>query len=225
MKEKHPLRQKVSALFADTSPFMTAVGQLALLAVLNLCLVVTGLPVVTLGAALTALYAVLAQRRALSFAGAFTAFFRALWRRWRPATLCYLAVLATGAPLVLYLRLLLLHHLTDRMLLLLPLLLLGALWAMTVQWVFPLLALTNHGAVHCLGRACLLGLRELWRSLLLLALDAVPLVLFFLYAQLFMTLWGFWCLLGFALLALVKFLVMEPVLRPLQVPSDTAGRS
>ena len=62
-------------------------------------------------------------------------------------------------------------------------------------------------------RAFLLGLGELWRSLAALVLDLLPLVLLILYARTFMILTGFWLLLGFALIALLKLLVMEPVLR------------
>lgn len=47
----------------------------------------------------------------------------------------------------------------------------------------------------------------------MLAVECVPLVLFFLYARTFMLLIGFWILLGCALIGLVKLLIMEPVLR------------
>lgn len=59
MKKPLGLWNKFSNLVSDSSPLMTRVGQVALLVVCNLCWLVCSLPVVTMGAATTALYAVL----------------------------------------------------------------------------------------------------------------------------------------------------------------------
>lgn len=211
--KKPGLWQRFSNLVSDSSPLMTRVGQVALLAVCNLCWLVCSLPVVTTGAATTALYAVLLERRELSFDTAFTAFFRAFRRCWRTATALWLPALVLGVVWLWAAWLTAVQNLLNNAFALLPLLVSGAVWAFVVLWLFPLLAIGGGRPGALLRKAFLLGLGELWRSMVMLLIELVPLALFFLYAKTFMLLSGFWILLGFALLALLKLLVMEPVLR------------
>jgi hypothetical protein len=211
--KKPGLWRKFSNLVSDSSPLMTRVGQVALLAVCNLCWLICSLPVVTMGAASTALYAVLLERRDLSFDKAFTAFFRAFRRCWRTATLLWLPALFLGLVWLWAAWLTAAQNLVNNAFALLPLLVSGAVWAFVVLWLFPLLAAAGGRPGPLLRKALLLGLGELWRSMVMLVIQLVPLALFFLYARTFMILTGFWILLGFALLALLKLLVMEPVLR------------
>lgn len=211
--KKPGLWQRFSNLVSDSSPLMTRVGQVALLAVCNLCWLVCSLPVVTTGAATTALYAVLLERRELSFDTAFTAFFRAFRRCWRTATALWLPALVLGVVWLWAAWLTAVQNLLNNAFALLPLLVSGAVWAFVVLWLFPLLAIGCGRPGALLRKAFLLGLGELWRSMVMLVIELVPLALFFLYARTFMILTGFWILLGFALLALLKLLVMEPVLR------------
>ena len=211
--KKPGLWQRFSNLVSDSSPLMTRVGQVALLAVCNLCWLVCSLPVVTTGAATTALYAVLLERRELSFDTAFTAFFRAFRRCWRTATALWLPALVLGVVWLWAAWLTAVQNLLNNTFALLPLLVSGAVWAFVVLWLFPLLAIGGGRPGALLRKAFLLGLGELWRSMVMLVIELVPLALFFLYAKTFMLLSSFWILLGFALLALLKLLVMEPVLR------------
>ena len=222
--KKPGLWQKFSNLVSDSSPLMTWVGQVALLAVCNLCWLVCSLPVITTGAATTALYAVLLERRGMSFDAAFTTFFRAFRRCFRTATVLWLPALALGAAWVWSAWLTVSHGFTNNAFALLPLLVSGAIWMFTLSWAFPLLAAGCRGVGHLVRKSFLLGLGELWRSLVMLAADLLPLVLFVLYARTFMFLAGFWVLLGFALIALVKLLVMEPVLRR-HVPGNSSKGS
>lgn len=213
MKKSGGLWKKFSDLVSDNSPLMTRVGQVALLVVCSLCWLVCSIPVVTMGASTTALYAVLLERRNLSFDAAPGAFFRAFRRYWRTATALWLPALALGAAWLAAAWLTAARGLLNNAFALLPLLVSGAVLAFVLQWAFPLLASGCRGIGPVLRKAFLLGLGELWRSALGLAVDCLPLVLLFLYARTFMTLMGFWVLLGYALIGLVKLLIMEPVLR------------
>ena len=211
--KKPGLWQKFSSLVSDGSPLMTRVGQVALLVVCNLCWLLCSLPVVTMGASSAALYAVLLERRGMSYDAAFLAFFRAFRRCWRTATVLWLPLMAMGAVWLWAAWATAAQRLVNNAFALLPLLVSGAVWAFTTAWAFPLAAAGEKHPGGVLRKALLLGLSELWRSVLMLVLDLLPLVLLLLYARTFMILAGFWTLLGFALIALVKLLVMEPVLR------------
>lgn len=211
--KKPGLWQKFSQLVADSSPLMTVVGQIALLVVCNLCWLLCSLPVVTMGAATTALYDVLMARRGMTYDTAFISFFRAFRRRWRTATLLWLPIILLGAVWMTAAWLTAARGLSNNAFALLPLLLSGAVGAFVVLWLFPLLAVSGGRPAQLVRQAFVLGLSELWRSLTALALECIPLLLFLLYARTFMILGAFWCLLGFALIGWCKLLVLEPVLR------------
>ena len=211
--KKPGLWQRFSNLVSDGSPLMTRVGQVALLVVCNLCWLICSLPLVTMGPATAALYSVLLERKGMSYDAALVSFFRSFRRYWRKALLLWLPAMALGAVWLWAAFLTAAQGLMNNAFALLPLLVSGAIWAFTVAWAFPLVAIGVQGCGQVVRRAFLLGLGELWRSLAALVLDLLPLVLLILYARTFMILTGFWLLLGFALIALLKLLVMEPVLR------------
>lgn len=202
---------------------MTHVGRVALLVVVNICWLICALPVVTAGASSAALYAVLLSFSDLTFDTAFKAFFHAFARHFRTATLLWLPALVLGGLLVLDWRLMDAQGLTEHFVVLLLLLLAAAVYCFSLQWLFPVLSATGRGPWATVKLAFLLGLRELWRSFLLLAITCVPLLLFLFYARTFMALWGCWLLIGFAILAFFKMKLMAPVLRELkpQHPSKT----
>lgn len=211
--KKPGLWQTFSQLVSDSSPLMTRVGQVALLVVCNLCWLLCSLPIITMGAASTALYAVLLERQGMSFDTAFIAFFRAFRRCWRTATLLWLPILILGAVWMSAAWLTAAQGLSNNAFALLPLLISGAVGTFVVLWIFPLLAAGGGRPLQLVKRAFLLGLSELWRSLAVLALECVPLLLMLLYARVFMVLGAFWMLLGFALIGWLKIMILEPVLR------------
>lgn len=218
MKKKGALGQKICQIFSDSSPFMTLIGRIALLVVVNLCWLVASLPVVTVGASTTALYTVLLASSDLTFDSAFKAFFAAFSRHFKIATLLWLPALALGGLLLFDWRLLRAQGLADNFGVSVLLLLAAAVYCFSLQWLFPVLAATGKRVVPTLKLAFLLGLRELWRSFLLLGITCVPLLLFLFYSKTFAALWGCWLLIGFAVLAFLKIRLMAPVLRALQTP-------
>ena len=193
---------------------MTAVGQLMLLVVLNLCWLVCSLPLITAGAATTALWAVLLDRDEHSYFSAIPAFFRAFRRHLKSATILWLPYLVIGAVLLLDFALLLQHNALNNALLLMPLLLSAALWSMTQLWLYPLLTLDRTLSPAAAVRAAFItALRELWRSLAGLAVLAIPVVIFLLYGKLFVQLLPLWILAGFSLPIRLILLLTEPVLK------------
>ncbi|MBQ7777829.1 MAG: DUF624 domain-containing protein [Oscillibacter sp.] len=215
MKQKSSLLHRLFSLAGDSSPLMTAVGKAMLLVVLNLCWLLCSLPLVTVGAASTALYSILLERGEHSYLSAVPAFFRAFRRCFRTATCLWLPYLLTGAALLFDFSLLLQHEAVNNPLLLTPLLLSAALWGMTQLWLHPLLALNSElRPVSALRESFLAALRELWRSLAGLAILAVPLVVFLLYGKLFVQLLPLWVLAGSSLSARLALLLTEPVLKP-----------
>lgn len=88
MRKKPSVWKRFTGVFADNSRLMTLVGRVSLLAELNLCWLVCSLPVVTGGASLTALYAVLTEEPGLEFDTAFKRFFQVFARQFRRTLPC-----------------------------------------------------------------------------------------------------------------------------------------
>lgn len=215
MGKKPSFWQRAADFFADTSLLMTLAGRAALYALLNLCWLVCCLPVVSVGASTAALYSVLLHREGLSYDAVPGAFFRAVLKTWKTATLLWLPMLALGMLLLLDGRLLAAQGLTDNPFVLALLLLAEVVYAFTLLWLFPVLSAAGGRAAAVVKTAFLLGLRELWRSLVLMAGQVLALLLLFWCAGTSLTLVGLWVLFGFSGLARLALWVMEPVLRTL----------
>ena len=213
LKKKPSFLQLIVRLFSDSSPFMTFVGHIAFLVVLNLCWLVCSLPLVTAGASTAALYSVLLERQDHSYLSAVPAFFRKLRQQFKRATLLWLPFMVVGAFLLFDLWLMLQRQLMNNTVLLTPLLLSAAVWGMTLLWLYPLLASKGDlPFAAALRSAFLFALSELWRSLAALIILLVPPVLFLFYARIFVQLLPFWLLLGGSLAARLILLFFEPVL-------------
>ena len=155
--KKPGLWQRFSNLVSDGSPLMTRVGQVALLVVCNLCWLICSLPLVTMGPATAALYSVLLERKGVSYDAALVSFFRSFRRYWRKALLLWLPAMVLGAVWPWAAFLTAAQGLMNNAFALLPLLVSGAIWAFTVAWAFPLVAIGVQGCGQVVRRAFLLG--------------------------------------------------------------------
>lgn len=213
MKKRGSLWKKVVDSVADTSPLMQLVSRVALLAIGNLLWLVCSLPVVTAGAATAGLYAVLFH--CVTFDQAPGSFFRGLRQHWKTATAVWLPVLAVGIVLGSAWRIVLAQDLTNHFFPTAPLLLVTAVWAIVGQWLIPVLCIRGGTWGDTFRDAALLGLRELWRSAVMAAADAVCLLALLECAlSRSVTACGLWALFGFSLAAAVKVWLARPVLCP-----------
>lgn len=192
---------------------MQIIGVLLTLAALNLGCLLYLLPVITGGGALTALYTLLPEIGHLSFDSAFARFFHLVRTQWKRALAPWLLALAVSGILISAWRVALLLGITDRFALMLPLLLVSAAAAFCLLWLFPVLAAQEDASWSlCLQTAFLLGLRELMRSLLLLA-TAAALLLLALWCSGSLTRIGLWLFFGIAPLCWVQHFLVRSVLK------------
>ena len=213
MKRKKRLWQCVVDFLGDSSPFMTLVGKVALVIVVQVCWFLCSLPLVTAGAATAAAYAVFHERQELSYLTAVPFFLRRMQALWKKALLLWLPFLLLGLFFVMDLWLLLRRQLFNNVLLLTPLLIAASLWGITLLWLFPLLARRSSQAPGSLLRsAFLLGLGELWRSLAAILLFLIPAAVLLFFPQIFWALSSLWMLAGFSLPAWIAWRLLEPVL-------------
>ena len=214
MKQKPSLWQSIVSVLKDNSPFMSKVAQAALLAELNLCLLVTSLPVVTAGAAVTALYAALLQFDHLTYGSTLRIYFRAFRQALRPTFLAWLLTLVAAAGLGAGWYTVLFSQLTDNFLIMLPLLLSSAVVFFTLSWLYPLYVAslsdgTRLGTKKILSTSFLLALRELFRSFGAALLMLLPGVLLLLTSAKSLTLVGLWVLFGISPFALLHSKIVK----------------
>ena len=204
MRRKGSLWQSILGVLGDEAPLMTGVGRVMLLVILNLCLLLGMMPVITGGAAWLALYTVLLERGEWNYVTACGRFFRVLRQKLKASIIPWLVTLLAVGGLAAAWRIVLERGWTDNFLLMLPLLLATVVIAFTVLWVYPLAAASDMSWRQAVPAAFLLGLRELWRSLALLALEALLAALALYCAAGPLTLKGIWLLLGITSIELLK---------------------
>ncbi|MDY5613589.1 hypothetical protein [Dysosmobacter sp.] len=208
MRRKGSLWQSVLRAVGDEGPLMTGVGRVMLLVVLNVCLLLGMIPVITGGAAWLALYTVLLEREERNYITACGRFFRVLRQKLARSILPWLLTLLGVGSLTAAWWIVLTRGWTNQFFLLLPLLLATAAIAFTVLWFYPLMAVSDMSWRQAVPAAFLLGLRELWRSLVLLILEVLLIALALYCAAGSLTLTSLWLLLGITPIELLKMQIM-----------------
>ena len=204
MRRKGSLWQSILRALGDEAPLMTGVGRIMLLVISNVCLLLGMMPVITGGAAWLALYTVLLEREKWNYVTACGQFFRVLRKTLAASILPWLLSLLMVGGLTAAWRIVLARDWADSFLLMLPLLLATVVIAFTLLWLYPLMAAAHVPWHQAIPAAFLLGLRELWRSLALLALEALLVLLALYCAAGPMTLTGLWLLTGITPIELLK---------------------
>lgn len=187
--------------FNPDSPLMRFMTKVADLMILNILFLVTCLPVFTIGAALTGLYAVTLkmvrdQERAIA-----KSYFHAFRQNFRQATLLWLVVLALAVILLLDIRVLNALATDWAMWLKFAVEAVGVLALAVMQYLFPLVAKFGSTLGGHVKNACLLALAYLPKTALMTGAVAGAVYLSLLNNLTISIAIVFWPMLGFALVA------------------------
>lgn len=188
--------------FNPDSPLMRFLTKLADLMILNLLFLLSCIPVVTIGAAWTALYYVTLKMVRDEEDSIVRGFFRAFRRNWKQATILWLMVLGLGAVMVLDIRFLnAMGDSATAAAMKTAVEILGVLGLMVLQYLFPGLARFEASTGNTLKNACLLAVGNLPKTLLLSG-AAVGAVYLSCWSNLTISVAiVVWVLMGFALMA------------------------
>lgn len=201
-------------LFSPDSKFMRAMSRLADLALLNICFLACCIPLVTIGAAQTALYTVLFRLGTeQEAAGTVKSFFRAFRENFRQGTALWLILLlcagaAAANTYVFYLMPGSIRWAFVLFALLLVLLLLLAGYA------FPLASQFGNGPLSTIKNALVLSLGYLPRSLVVAALNLLPWVMLLTNIMAFFYAGLIWVGLYFSAAAYMNTLLLRGVFAP-----------
>lgn len=191
-------------LLAIDSPLMRFFGRVGDLMLLNLMFVVSSLPIITIGASLSALYGVTMKL----VRGGEPSVWREYWKAWKgnfkTATACWLLMAAALALVLLDFCLVRVFQGRAYGAMRLFLAMVLGVWVLVFQYLFPYIARFENTVFHSMKNAMLLNAAHLPSTILMLGTGGGCLVLTFCTSETVVVGAVLWVFAGFAVLAWVQ---------------------
>lgn len=187
--------------FGADSPVMTGLGKLVNLVILNLCFMVSCIPFVTIGAAITALYSINLKMVKGEEGYVFRGYWKEFAFNFRQGTACWFFVAGAGAVFIFDLKAVRVLHGIFRWIFLTSTFAAGLIIFIVFLYVFPYMARFQDRLSVCLKNSLIIGgSRPAYTlALILITAAAAAVSVYNLQMMLFV-----WLMAGFALLSYVK---------------------
>ena len=205
----------MSKIFSYDSKLMTLLNNVADIIFTNLLFLLCCIPVVTIGAARSALHSVTAMWMDKDTAGG-REFMKAFWENLRYATLPWLVMLALGAVLAWEAMLMTAYELPAETLLWAIFYLLVFVYLLTLTHVFHIPARFTSTFSQTMKSALLIGLGNMIPTALSAALGAIPFILMFKFTDAFMEFGLLWIFGFFSLEAAIEARVLKKTYKRLR---------
>ena len=201
-------------LLDPDSPIMSFLARVADLVILNVLWLLCCLPVVTAGASTTAMYHVVRHLHEDSVSSVTRDFFRSFKSDFRQATPVYLLLLIPTAAVVMNAWILSAQS-SD----VVPVYV-RAIWMVSalmltfvVSFVYPVMAYFDDTVWKTLRTAAVLAVAKLPRTVLISAINLLPIIMLFVSLPFFLRSSIFWLLIGGSLTAYLNMLILRPVFK------------
>ncbi|MBQ7582216.1 MAG: DUF624 domain-containing protein [Lachnospiraceae bacterium] len=178
----------MGSFFSVDGPLFSALDRLADLFWINILFVICSLPIVTIGASTTALYYVTLKMVKNEESHITKSFFRAFKENFKQSTVIWLLALVFGAILIVD-YLIMAGQIYDismfpdilRKVMLIFLMIFGMIYALTLRYVFPLLAKFDNTIKNTIKNAFLISIRHLPFSVLLLVIVGALIAIYYIF--------------------------------------------
>ena len=190
---------------------------------LNICFVICCLPIVTIGAAITALYSVYLNESLEQ--GKIRQFFRAFKDNFRQATLIWLVFMALAVVLGIDAYLLLTFKLSGSSILKVLVLIVTVVILSVESFIFPLVAHYENTTKQTWRNALVLGVTLMIYGIIMSAISLLPLILFFIDLDLMVCVLAVWLPFGNSLSAQINSWILKHVFTKLQPKDSDANAS
>ena len=197
--------------FVIDSPVMRFLGRIGDIIILNLIFVVTALPVVTVGTALSALYTVAMKLARGEDPSVLREYIRAFWRNRKPATICWLIMAAAGALIFLDFRLAGAFGGTLYTVVRLLLAMIFGVWMLTFLYLFPYIARFENTVFHSVKNALFLSAAHLPSTVMMLVISIGLIVVTLFTSRTFVIGTIGWFFAGFAAVAYVQSFLLSRI--------------
>lgn len=199
-------------LFDPDSKFMRAMSRLGDMMLLNLCFLLTCIPLFTVGASLTALYTVSFRLDTPKEGHNLRDYFVAFKLNFKQSTLVWLLFALSGGALFFDWHMFSSMQGKGSLVSILILVLMG-IWLIVFSLTFPLLSRFENSTGQTLKNALVLGIAYLPRCLLMAAVNLLPFVLLFRDLYMFLYTGFIWIALYFSAAAYFNAKMMKKILR------------
>ncbi len=207
--------------FSHDSAVMSLLSDFADLIIVNLLWLITSLPIVTLGASTAALYSTIRTPGGKRYSSSVVKnYFSAFAKNFKAATLAFLVLMIPGALVAVNAYLLFFGLLEASVISYgicgLSILLFLFAW----NYVFPLIANFENSLFRTLSNALILSVAHLPTTVLLTALNLIPVLVLLFFTSFFFRTIIVWLFVGFALIAKANSLLLERIFRRYRPAED-----
>lgn len=209
----------MKSLFNLENPFMQLLTRVGDLILLNALTLLCSLPIFTAGAAQAALHRVCQDMAFETDSGILRSYFRAFRENFRQATVIWLGEVVLTAALVCDF-LLVMAYFGKSLWMYILLGILALLAAMICAYLMPLIARYRNTLRQHLSNAVVLAVVKLPKSLILAALNLLPVILAVISLNVFVQTLIFWVILGFAFVAYIQETLLKSVYAQLERGND-----
>lgn len=204
-------------LFHYENPFIQFLVRVGDLMILNALFILCSLPVVTLGASLTAMHRVTQNMLFEQEEPIIKSFFRAFRQNFKQSTLAWLVELVVIVSLVCDVLLVMAYFdggLAKAMYILVAVL--AILVAGVFSYLMPLIARYENGMRQQVNNAVVLAIIKLPKTVLLTLLNLLPVILLLISVPVFVQTLIFWVIIGFAFVSFLTSSILKPVFQQLE---------
>lgn len=195
--------------FGIDNPFFGFMSRIGDIIVLNLLFVITCLPVVTVGMSLSAMYRVTLRMARKESNYVAREYFRACKEDWKKSTVIWIILLAVGALLVF--DIMVGERMWDALNVAVGALLF--VWGMMFTYVFAVAARFENTVKNTMKNAMYMAVRHFPSTIIMLALNAVPLVCIFFGSMTMALATPLYVVFGFALTARINAVFLNRIFR------------
>lgn len=209
-------------LFHYENPFIQFLVRVGDLMILNALFILCSLPVVTLGASLTAMHRVTQNMLFEQEEPIIKSFFRAFRQNFKQSTLAWLVELVVIVSLVCDVLLVMAYFdggLAKAMYILVAVL--AILVAGVFSYLMPLIARYENGMRQQVYNAVVLAIIKLPKTVLLMLLNLLPVILLLISVPVFVQTLIFWVIIGFAFVSFLTSSILKPVFQELEKGNDS----
>lgn len=195
-------------LFSIESPFFHWLSKMADRMILNILFVISSIPVITIGAAITALYSV-TGRINRDEGHVWKDYWRAFRSNFKQATAIWAVLLVSGLLIGFGVLFYVKTNQSGSVLGTLIVAVFLFLWAVTFAWAFPLQSRFDNTIRNTLKNALLFGLMNFPKSVVVAFTNLIPLFAFVLFPTAFLYLLFIWLMLWFAVAAAITLNIFK----------------
>ena len=201
------------------NPVWVFLGRVGDLMILNVIFIITCLPVITVGAALSALYSMTLKMVCDEESYLVRSYLKAFRQNFRQATVVWIFTAFTGYVLYLYYSIVSSLESGYGTYLKIPVIAAAFLFLMYFEYVYPLIGRFQNTLKNILGLALMLAVRHMPTTVIVLLITVAPVVLTFRSTTIFSWAVLLWILFGFSVIAFLNSWFLRRVF-DLYTPED-----